>query len=118
MEKRLIIIQEVSKEASVPELKVINQADKPVLFLDGEELAGAKQNRVLNTTILVKEKSKLVIPVSCTEQGRRSYMTDEFFDSENILSNKIRGRKAVFVSDSLEQGENFRSNQGAIWNDI
>ena len=57
LEKRLLVVTEVSAQASVPELKVINNADLPVLLLDGEELAGAKQNRVLNSTILVKEKS-------------------------------------------------------------
>jgi len=51
LEKRLLVIKEVSAQASVPELKVINNADLPVLLLDGEELAGAKQNRVLNTTM-------------------------------------------------------------------
>ncbi|MCK5767239.1 MAG: hypothetical protein KAH35_02545, partial [Candidatus Atribacteria bacterium] len=81
LEKRVLVVKEVSAEASVPELKVINNADVPVFLLDGEELAGAKQNRVLNTSILVKEKSELIIPVSCTEQGRWSYQTDSFFDS-------------------------------------
>ncbi|GAH74499.1 unnamed protein product [marine sediment metagenome] len=70
LEKRLLVVKEVSAEASVPELKVINNADASVLLLDGEELAGAKQNRVLNSSILVKKKSELIIPVSCTEQGR------------------------------------------------
>jgi len=51
----------------------------------------------------VKKKSDLIIPVSCTEQGRWSYQTDEFFNSENILSYKIRGKKAAFVSDPLKQ---------------
>jgi hypothetical protein len=97
---------------------VINNADVSVLLLDGEELAGAKQNRVLNTSILVKEKSELIIPVSCTEQGRWSYQTDEFYNSENILSFKIRGKKAAFVSDSLKEGGNYTSDQGAIWEDI
>jgi len=69
LEKRLLVVKEVSAEASVPELKARNNSDLPVLLLDGEELAGAKQNRVLNSTILVKEKSELIIPVSCTEQG-------------------------------------------------
>jgi len=110
LEKRLLVIKEVSTEASVPELKVINNADVSVLLLDGEELAGAKQNRVLNTSILVKKKSGLIIPVSCTEQGRWSYQTDEFFNSENILSSKIRGKKAAFVSDSLKQSGDYDSD--------
>lgn len=118
LEKRLLVITEVSAQASVPELKVINNADVSVLLLDGEEVAGAKQNRVLNTSILVKEKSELIIPVSCTEQGRWSYQTDEFSNSENILSYKIRGKKAASVSDSLRESGNYTSDQGAIWNGI
>ena len=59
LEQKKLIITEVSKSGSVPELKVINKAEIPVLLLDGEEVIGAKQNRVLNTTILLEEKSKL-----------------------------------------------------------
>ena len=68
--------------------------------------------------ILVKEKSELIIPVSCTEQGRWSYRTDEFFDSDNILSKNIRARKAASVSDSLRENRSYHSDQGAIWEDI
>jgi len=118
LEKRLLVITEVSAEASVPELKVINNADVPVLLLDGEEVAGAKQNRVLNTSILVKEKSELIIPVSCTERGRWSYQTDEFFNSENIMSFKIRSKKAANVTDSLKESGSYHSDQGAIWDGI
>jgi hypothetical protein len=67
---------------------------------------------------LVKEKSELVIPVSCTEQGRWSYQTDEFFNSENFLPFEIRANKAAFVSNSLKEGGNYHSDQGAIWDDI
>jgi len=118
LEKRLLVVTEVSAQASVPELKVINNADVSVLLLDGEELAGAKQNRVLNTSILVKEKSELIVPVSCTEQGRWSYQTDEFFNSENIMSFKIRGKKAANVTDSLKESGSYHSDQGAIWENI
>jgi len=118
LEKRLLVVKEVSADASVPELKVINNADVPVFLMDGEELAGAKQNRVLNTSILVKEKSELIIPVSCTEQGRWSYRTEEFFNSENILSSKIRRKKAANVNDSLKESGRYHSDQGVIWDDI
>ena len=73
-----IVVTEVDQGGSVPELKVINKGDVPVLLLDGEELAGAKQNRVLNTTILVPKMSELIIPVSCTEEGRWSWSSPEF----------------------------------------
>src|SRR5262245_6186207 len=55
IEQQLLTVTEVSHSGSVPELAVNNRADRPVLLLDGEELVGAKQNRVLNTTILLKE---------------------------------------------------------------
>ena len=41
-------VTEVSDAGSVAELKFLNEGNRPVLLLDGEELVGAKQNRVLN----------------------------------------------------------------------
>jgi len=41
-------VTEVSESGSVPELKFVNEGERPVLLLDGEELVGAKQNRILN----------------------------------------------------------------------
>jgi len=45
-------ITEVSEAGSVPQLKLTNRGDGQVFLLDGEELAGAKQNRILNLSIL------------------------------------------------------------------
>ena len=116
--RRLLAVTEISQSGSVPELKVVNKADIPVLLLDGEELAGAKQNRVLNTTILVMENSETVIPVSCTEQGRWSYSSAEFFDSGHIMGSHLRARKASFVKRSLEVFNCYRGDQGAVWDGI
>ena len=63
-------ITEVDAAGSVPELIAFNPLDTPVLLYDGEELLGAKQNRILNVTVLVAPKSETKIPVSCVEQGR------------------------------------------------
>ena len=118
LENKLLTVKEVDQGGSVPELKVVNKAEIAVLLLDGEEVVGAKQNRVLNTTILLRKKSETIIPVSCTEQGRWSYVSEEFSDSDVTISPKIRMRKAASVSESLEQSDSFESDQSAVWNEI
>jgi hypothetical protein len=118
LERALLVVTEVSSGGSVPELKVANKADLAVLLLDGEELAGAKQNRVLNTSILVKEESEMVIPVSCTEQGRWSYVSNAFRDSDTVMSPKLRGEKAKTVATSLSATGEFRADQGKVWDGI
>lgn len=118
IEGGFITVTEVSEGGHVPELKVINRADKPVLLIDGEELIGAKQNRVLNTTILLREKSGTVIPVSCTEHGRWSYRSAHFEESGCMMSASLRNVKNKSVSYSLQNRREFASDQGAVWNGI
>lgn len=113
-----LIISEISEGGSVPQLKVSNQYDVPVLVIDGEELVGAKQNRVLNTSILLKEKSDTIIPVSCSEQGRWSYRSGEFHDSGIIMERKIRAKKVESINYSLMYDDSYNSDQGKVWNDI
>ncbi len=63
-------VREVSKEGKVGELLVENNGRLPVLFLEGEELVGAKQNRVMRTSIVVAAGTQVIVPVCCTERGR------------------------------------------------
>jgi hypothetical protein len=129
----IIRVSEISESGHVPELKVINKSDNKVLFLDGEELVGAKQNRVLNTTILVQERAQMSIPVSCVEEGRWSYTQqrqrpashqtsdrdDKDFASENrYMSPRVRALKNKSVHESVLRGAGFRSSQSDIWNGI
>ncbi len=116
--EKQIIVREVSEHGSVPDLLVENLSALMVLLLDGEELAGAKQNRILNTSILVRKGSRIVVPVSCTEHGRWSYSSKEFMDSDVIMSNDIRKMKMHSVTESLKRDASFYSNQGMIWEDI
>jgi hypothetical protein len=118
MGKELIKITEVNDSGSVPELKVSNNADMPVLILDGEELMGAKQNRVVNTTILLRENSDTIIPVSCVEQGRWSYESKNFHDSDRLASYKIRNIKSASVKRSVEASGDYHSDQGAVWDEV
>jgi len=86
-------VTEVSDSGTVPELKVINHLDTDVLIIDGEELVGAKQNRIVNTTILVGKEREVVIPVSCVEQGRWNYRSKKFSSGKSNLSMRIYERR-------------------------
>lgn len=118
LERGSLTVTEVSEGGSVPELKVINKGDISVLLLDGEELSGAKQNRVLNTTVLIAGMSETVIPVSCTEHGRWSYTSSEFRDSDVMMAYGIKRKKAGSIIRNLRESGQFRSNQGEVWDDI
>lgn len=113
-----IEVSEVSRQGVVPEIRVTNKGAQMVLLVDGEELVGAKQNRILNTTILVAPHASLVVPVSCVEQGRWDHGDIFFRSGERILCADLRARKARQVHDSVRMSREFRSNQGEIWEEI
>jgi len=112
------IVTEIGEGGNVPELKVINKGDIPVILLDGEELSGAKQNRVLNTTVLIAGMSETVIPVSCTEHGRWSYTSSEFRDSDLIMAYNIKRKKARSVMRNIRESGSYASDQSEVWDDI
>ena len=106
-------ITEVDEAGAVSQLKVVNPTNQPLLLLDGEELVGAKQNRVLNTTVLVAAKSELTIPVSCVEQGRWGYRGRHFAPSDASLFASVRQKKAAWVTRSPRRpGAPRRSGRG------
>ena len=111
-------VTEVSAAGHVPELRVKNSGATPVLILDGEELVGAKQNRIVNVTVLVPPNSEIVIPVSCIEAGRWAYSRPGFAAAGRVLNQKIRSRKAESVSKNLKEHRSHFSDQGAVWDGV
>ena len=112
------VVTEVSEGGSVPELRVLNTGEARILVLDGEELRGAKQNRILNTSILIGARSSLLVPVSCTEQGRWSYASREFDESEVVADRQVRYAMKDSISVSLASGAGHRSDQGRVWREV
>jgi hypothetical protein len=115
---QLLAVQEVSEGGSVPELLVENKGDFRVLFIEGEELVGAKQNRILNTSILVAAKSKTKIPVSCVEHGRWGYKSKFFGSSGSHSPSKLRYALKASVTQSLKDDGTRHSDQGEVWNKV
>ena len=111
-------VSEVSRAGSVPELKAVNRGDRGVFMMDGEELVGTKQNRVLNLTILVPSGKTLVVPVSCVEQGRWSSQSVAMDVSPDALYSKARLAKMMDVSRSYSQVRRPMSNQSALWSEL
>lgn len=114
----LVDITEIGAGGTVPTIRVVNRAERPVLLVDGEHLVGAKQNRVLNVTVLVAAKSELDIPVSCVEQGRWAMTRPKFAPARDALYARARAEKARQVSESLRSTGRRRADQAAIWHDI
>ena len=111
-------VTEISEMGSVPELRVVNESARHVLIVDGEELIGAKQNRIVNLTILVPPKTSLTIPVSCVEAGRWRQESREFHPAPHAFHASGRRAKVGQVSMALSVEGTARSDQGAIWNEI
>ncbi len=111
-------ISELNESGSVPELMVENRGDSRLLLLEGEELVGAKQNRILNTSVLVPARSQLRIPVSCVERGRWRYDSHNFGTSGHHSSWALRRVLARSVSHSLGKQRGCRSDQMRVWEEI
>lgn len=111
-------VTEISESGSVPELRFVNRSDRKILLLAGEQLVGAKQNRVLNTSILAEAASETKIPVSCVEQGRWHYKTRGFGSSGTSAHAKLRAEMAMDVSNSLKRGGAASANQGKVWSEV
>ena len=113
-----VTVEEVSEAGSVPDLSVENKGDLRVLFLEGEELVGAKQNRILNTSVLVAAHSKIKIPVSCVEAGRWGYSSRFFGSSGSHSPSKLRYALKASVSRSVKEKRGHRSDQGKVWEEV
>jgi len=111
-------ITEVSEGGTVPELSFLNESDEPVFLMDGEELVGAKQNRVLNLSIMVPAGETIVIPVSCVEAGRWSYSSGEFQSGSKAQYASARASKSRSVSNNMSMFQEARSDQEEVWAEL
>lgn len=148
IERGRLTVTEVNEGGAVPFLRAVNQGPRPVLIFDGEELVGAKQNRIVNTTLLLGVGESL-LPVSCVEQGRWSHRSESFSSGEWASHPNLRRQKELQVRENLRQADvhleeveragaaaghtvrearaampqdlkarAYRSDQGAVWNEV
>jgi len=110
-------ISEVNEEGEVPELLVTNKTKSRLLIIDGEELVGAKQNRIVNVTIMIPVETDIRIPVSCVEAGRWRPVSDDFDIGFHAVPS-VRRRAKASVMRAQAAGEGFHTDQGAVWDEV
>lgn len=108
---------------TVPGLRVENRSDFDVLVLDGEQLIGAKQNRMTSRTILLSAHSTTTIPVSCMEQGRWHFRSRDFRHGDHCspptLRRVNRRTEAAHASARMSASpEVLSQGQTDVWDGI
>jgi uncharacterized spore protein YtfJ len=129
-------VTEVCESGSVGEVRVRHGGKHLLLLLDGDQLIGARQNRVFNASFLVKPGSDVVLPVSCVERGRWAYRggADDaaadgasgdqqggvmaFAAAEVTATMVIRSQKMRRVTRSVREGRGYDADQGEVWADV
>ena len=111
------VVEEVSESGSVPNLAVTNKADRPLLIPEGEILIGAKQNRVVNVTVLVAAGVKFLMPVSCVEAGRWRYQS-RHFESKFHSPPSLRHKKLKAIHRNRSESGIAASDQGEVWDEV
>lgn len=112
-------VDEVHESGEVPHVRVANAGGIPVLVLFGEEIRGAKQNRIANASFLVPAGSEIVLDVSCVEAGRWHRRPGESFRAaDEVVSQALRKKIAFRVAAEREHGSRFRADQGEVWDEI
>lgn len=110
-DEKKILVEEISHSGSVPEVKITNNSQDYLLLIDGEAIEGAKQNRIILNSIILEQKTSVLVPVNCVEQGRWQYKTTKFEKGSFSLSPKIRYKK----TECLKNGND---SQYAVWQEI
>ncbi len=118
LEAGVLTIEEKGASGTVPELLLTNRGSDKILLLDGEELVGAKQNRIINTSVLVDAHSTITLPVTCVEAGRWRQESAHFASGGSHYNARGRQKKVGEVSEALASSGRASADQSRVWSDI
>ena len=104
-------------QGQVSAVRAESLTGKRIFIMDGEEIVGAKQNRVLNSSVMIGPKRIVELPVSCVEHGRWTAASPEFRSEGTQLFAKGRqmNNADVTANYAARPSAPATSNQGKIW---
>lgn len=112
-------LDEVGDGGFVPLARLDNRGELPVLVLFGEEILGAKQNRVANASVLVAPGTGVVLDVTCVERGRWARTCGGGFRAAGrTISSDLRRRMQHDVARAVRAGLGFEADQLDVWDDV
>jgi hypothetical protein len=112
-------VDEVDASGRVPHVGVRNDGTQAVLVLFGEEMRGAKQDRIANASFLVPAQSDLMLDVSCVEQGRWGRSRGARFRAgPGVVSQSMRRSMSRRVSEARAVGCRFDADQLEVWGEV
>ena len=114
----VLVVKKVDASGNVNRLKLRNNGKMPILLIEGEELKGAKQNRIVNASFLIAGKKATTIPVSCVEEQRWHYDSQKFSSGKKVIHASLRREFQYCLRDSRSRGAGHRTDKGQILNNI
>lgn len=118
LEAGCIHIAESSAQGSVPQITITNRSPRMIFLMAGEQLVGCKQNRVLNTSIMVGANTETPLPVTCVEGGRWGYTSQAFFTEHSSSHHHLRAMMAAQATRSYKTAGAPHSDQAAVWGEV
>jgi len=114
-----LTISEVNASGEVGKLAALNSTGFYLLLTDADVLIGAKQNRIINKSMLLAPHSKTIIDVSCIERLRWNYTSRDFSKPDAAADHNLRKDKmaSMLRTDSDSPGAAYRT-QSTVWEHI
>jgi hypothetical protein len=109
---------EITDAARVSAIKVVNHADRQVFLMAGELLAGCKQDRMINASMMLPAGRDLQIPVSCVEAGRWSHRSRKFSSAGSSSHGFLRMMLSRQMAEHYKTRGRPGSDQATIWKEI
>lgn len=114
----LFDVTEITEGGLVPTIKVSNKSGRMVFLMAGELLVGSKQDRVLNTSMMVPSNTEMPIPVACVEEGRWGYQSRKFQSGKSSSHSCLRMMLSMQTSKHYREQGAPGSDQAAVWAEV
>ena len=114
MAKNQVQISEVNKKGLLTKLSVSNKSSDNIIILNGELIIGTqiRQDRIVDSTVLIPGYATVLINTFCGEQYRWSpRLTNKISTSESLYFSSGRANNAADINTKL-------SKQCRIWSEI